>query len=31
MTESVAAPKGVPDSVPPESAQVVAVRDGLLT
>jgi histidyl-tRNA synthetase len=29
MTE-FAAPKGVPDYVPPESAQFVAVRDGLL-
>ena len=25
------APKGVPDYLPPESAQFVAVRDGLLT
>ena len=33
MTEfsAFAAPKGVPDYVPPDSAQFVAVRDGLLT
>ncbi|KUI31301.1 histidine--tRNA ligase [Mycobacterium sp. IS-1742] len=32
MTETVfQAPKGVPDYLPPESAQFVAVRDGLLT
>ena len=34
MTEAFSAfsaPKGVPDYVPPESAQFVAVRDGLLT
>ena len=33
MSESTAfrAPKGVPDYLPPESAQFVAVRDGLLT
>lgn len=32
MTEfsSFSAPKGVPDYVPPDSAQFVAVRDGLL-
>lgn len=30
MTERFNAPKGVPDYVPPESAQFVAVRDGLL-
>jgi histidyl-tRNA synthetase len=32
VTESAfSAPKGVPDYVPPDSAQFVAVRDGLLT
>ena len=30
MTESFTGPKGVPDYVPPDSAQFVAVRDGLL-
>ena len=30
MTEAFSAPKGVPDYVPPDSAQFVAVRDGLL-
>ncbi len=30
MTEAFNAPKGVPDYVPPDSAQFVAVRDGLL-
>ena len=30
MSESFQAPKGVPDYLPPDSAQFVAVRDGLL-
>src|ERR1700757_5058839 len=30
MTDSFSAPKGVPDYLPPDSAQFVAVRDGLL-
>ncbi|MFV8230883.1 histidine--tRNA ligase [Mycolicibacterium fortuitum] len=30
MTSAFQAPKGVPDYLPPESAQFVAVRDGLL-
>ncbi|OBF83998.1 histidine--tRNA ligase [Mycobacterium sp. 852002-51163_SCH5372311] len=30
MTQAFSAPKGVPDYVPPDSAQFVAVRDGLL-
>jgi len=30
VSESFRAPKGVPDYLPPESAQFVAVRDGLL-
>ena len=31
MTDSFSAPKGVPDYIPPDSAQFVAVRDGLLS
>ncbi len=31
MTSQFQAPKGVPDYLPPESGQFVAVRDGLLT
>lgn len=31
MTQPFQAPKGVPDYLPPDSAQFVAVRDGLLT
>ena len=30
MTDAFSGPKGVPDYVPPDSAQFVAVRDGLL-
>ena len=33
MTDRVSfrAPKGIPDYLPPESAQFIAVREGLLT
>jgi histidyl-tRNA synthetase len=30
VTQAFSAPKGVPDYVPPDSAQLIAVRDGLL-